>query len=75
MVKLVDVKAINLQDANGNTCLHLARQFGWNDMYEKLIAKGANPNLRNNDGKTADQIIPDTSSEVASTDEHGYTPK
>ena len=75
LLKIVDVKTINLKDTHGNTCLHLARQFGWNDICEELIAKGANPDLRNNDGNTADEIIPNTPSEIASTDEQGYNPK
>lgn len=54
-----DIK-INKQDRNGNTALIYASKFYVpKNIMEKLLEEGADPNIKNNDGKTASDIIKD----------------
>ena len=36
-----------MQNLMGNTALHFATQYGYNDIFEYLIKKGADPNITN----------------------------
>jgi len=38
---------INMQNIMGNTALHFAKEYGYNDIFEYLIKKGANPEIKN----------------------------
>lgn len=58
-VQLLDgVKGIdiNVQSKNQDTPLHLAARRGNLEMYEILLEKGANPELTNNQGLTAEDL-------------------
>ena len=38
---------INMQNIMGNTALHFAKEYGYDDIFEYLIKKGANPEIKN----------------------------
>ena len=44
---------INMQNIMGNTALHFAKEYGYNDIFEYLIKKGANPEIKNLRGVSA----------------------
>ena len=44
---------INSRDASNRTALHYAAEYGNRDIVEALIARGADPGLKDNDDKTA----------------------
>lgn len=50
----IQTTAANLlaADTNGNTALHLATQYGYDDVVQELLNKGINPNLQNNNNET-----------------------
>ncbi len=48
---------INSCNNMGNTALHFAMEYKYNRIYEYLLAKGANPELKNLRGKMASEGI------------------
>ena len=38
---------INMQNIMGNTALHFAKEYGYDDIFNYLIKKGANPEIKN----------------------------
>lgn len=50
---------INSQDAHGQTALHVAAGRGWLDIVAVLLAHGADPDLRDCDGKAPADIAQD----------------
>jgi ankyrin repeat protein len=49
---LTNKEDINIKNINGNTCLHIASQFGNLQILKLLIENGSNFNLKNNYGFT-----------------------
>ena len=49
-------KYLDLKDNKGNTPLHLAAQKGCTSVVRILLEKGANPEIRNHDNKTAKDL-------------------
>ena len=49
----------DIQDADGNTALHLAAIFGHKACAEAMLHNGADPSVRNNEGMTAADIQAD----------------
>lgn len=48
--------SVNAQDDKGNTPLHYAYYQGRQDIVDRLIAYGADPKIRNNDGDTPSAV-------------------
>ena len=48
--------SVNAQDDQGNTPLHYAYYQGRQDIVDRLIAYGADPGIRNNDGDTPSNV-------------------
>ncbi len=48
--------SVNAQDDQGNTPLHYAYYQGGQDIVDRLIAYGADPGIRNNDGDTPSDV-------------------
>jgi ankyrin repeat protein len=48
----LDNTCLDVQSANGNTPLHMACSWGYDDIVEFLVKRGANVNLRNANGET-----------------------
>jgi hypothetical protein len=46
----------NLQDSEGDTALHDASRFGHTEVVEKLVAFGADRDIKNNQGQTATDV-------------------
>lgn len=59
---------VDLRSKDGSTALHTAAAFGRADIAEMLLAKGANPTLKRDDGKTpidlADECVVDSRREA-----------
>jgi ankyrin repeat protein len=47
---------INFREKNGNTMLMLAAHHGFEDIFEFLLSKGPNVDLKNDKGQTAGDI-------------------
>lgn len=47
---------MDYQGPFGNTLLHLAAFYGDRDEVERLLTEGANPRIRNRDGKDAIEV-------------------
>ena len=45
-----------LQDSEGDTALHEASRFGHTEVVEKLVAFGADRDIKNNQGHTANDV-------------------
>lgn len=55
---VLDAKAnLRQQDVDGNTPLHYAVMWGNQEMYDLLIKKGADPNVKNKGGKTPGDLL------------------
>jgi hypothetical protein len=55
---VLDAKAnLRQQDVDGNTPLHYAVMLGNQEMYDLLIKKGADPNVKNKGGKTPGDLL------------------
>jgi ankyrin repeat protein len=77
--------AVNLQDADGDTPLHIAAQVGNLEVLQLLLAKGANVNAKNNVGGTplmwaavydheaVTRALIDHGADVSAKDEDGVT--
>ena len=52
---------LNLPDADGETPLHLAADWGSESVFDELLAAGAARSLKNKDGKTPIEVLLDTS--------------
>ena len=48
--------ALDLKDNEGQTPLHLAASYGNTRIVRRLLLKGANRYLKNNEGKTPERI-------------------
>ena len=54
---------LNIKDSDGNTAMHLAAMNGFRDIVELLKKAGADGNIMNHKGGTADQILADVETE------------
>eukprot|EP01111_Echinosteliopsis_oligospora_P015142 TRINITY_DN5883_c0_g1_i1.p1 TRINITY_DN5883_c0_g1~~TRINITY_DN5883_c0_g1_i1.p1 ORF type:complete len:1054 (-),score=281.45 TRINITY_DN5883_c0_g1_i1:378-3302(-) len=54
------IKAVHAADADGNTALHMACEKGFQEIACRLLLLGADPFLKNRNGKTPIQLAPTT---------------
>ena len=59
LLEFFETKDVNLRDADGNCCLHLAASGGFKKLIEILLSAGADPTMKNRHGNTPEDLCTD----------------